>query len=214
MSYRNLMQWLDEFDPHGVPAKTLVPLVESAIADVANRPQDETIEKVACRLDVVLEKLLAGDSVGDELDDLADEFSELPENALDELEREYCEFAQDLGDGEWQTEIFQSFSHGVKAIQVGQVEQGMSVLNPLYENVKEAWRIYTKTLVHEDEVTIETVVGHRLLKLGTQLWMQAFERAGQGHFEEALVKAEQATRHLVAVQIYAEDIEEESSTRI
>src|SRR5688572_4641101 len=80
VSYRDLLVWLDDFDPHGCAPEVLLPVVEGARAEVEQRfGLDEILE----RLYEVEELLHEGEPCGDELEALFVDFPELPELGLE-----------------------------------------------------------------------------------------------------------------------------------
>lgn len=73
-------------------------------------------------------------------------------------------------------------------------------LGQLEQEIQAAWESYAATPVAGTEVTVEAVVGHRLLLEGLQDWLTALEEVRAGNFDLALALARQGNRILLALQ--------------
>ncbi len=106
------------------------------------------------------------------------------------------ELVDRLAEEDWRTELFQDFESAL--------DQGGDPLQDFCERTsiqfENAWERYTRQQILESEVTVESAVGHQLLRGGIDHWFRALDRACQGRSEEALDYAEQANRMLVALQ--------------
>jgi hypothetical protein len=69
----------------------------------------------------------------------------------------------------------------------------------LENELRALWADYSQFQVHEQEVTLESVVLHRTLKRAFNAWLLALTQARQGSWEPALELADQATRLMLAV---------------
>ncbi|MCA9778700.1 MAG: hypothetical protein KC800_18355 [Candidatus Eremiobacteraeota bacterium] len=121
------------------------------------------------------------------------------------LERELREKASALSVAEWCVGAYPVLDEGIQYFVDGFPERLEQALAELDQLLVSAWEPYAGMSVTEEEVTAETVVGHRLLKEGFDQWFKALDEAelaaGQeGCFEQALSLAEEGNRLLVAFQ--------------
>ncbi len=132
------------------------------------------------------------------LERFRERFSEAPKTLDDcaELEARYRRLAEDLTAAEWRTRRLERVFRWLE----GEPED----LEAIREAIFTAWEQYQGVSLTADEITAETVVGHRLLLDGLERWLEALDglaTAGTAAEEqEALGKAIYANRLLVAVQ--------------
>lgn len=127
----------------------------------------------------------------------------VPEGVL--LEQEFRRMAAELPEQEWATDAYHGALRAIEAFEAGDDDALENWSRALSQRLDSAWAGYSDVPLMPEEVTAETVVGHRLLKEGFQGWFDAQEllilTAEQGgDFGEGLVRAEEASRLLVAVQ--------------
>jgi hypothetical protein len=127
----------------------------------------------------------------------------VPEGVL--LEQEFRRAAAELREEEWATDAYQGALRAVEAYEAGDDQALENWSRAMSERLEQAWSAYSEVPVMSDEITAETVVGHRLLKEGFQGWFDAQEMLilaveEQGDFDEGLARAEEACRLLAAVQ--------------
>lgn len=127
----------------------------------------------------------------------------VPDGVL--LEQEFRRAASELPEQEWATDAYQGALRAIEAYEAGDDDALENWSRALSERLETAWNQYSEVPVLSEEITAETVVGHRLLKEGFQGWYDAQEllilaAEEDGDFEEGLARAEEASRLLVAVQ--------------
>lgn len=130
-----------------------------------------------------------------------------PERAEEEL----TQVAAWLPELCWQTPLWHRFCAGLEAGLEGDWEGFERELQEIDGEVELAWDEYAQLHIREDEVTLETVLGHRFLLEGLEGWKaaveEAFRAAEEGDsVDRALEFAEQANRMLVAVGVHAERV--------
>lgn len=207
MSYRELLIWLDDFDPHDCAPEILLPVVGSALDEVEQRfGLDEILERL-CEVEELLHQ---GEPCGDKLEALFLEFPELPELGLDEVTEQYMAMADELSEEEWQTTTFAQLVSLIDCLNNGQSARAQELMRSLSEIIDGAWQVYSQTLVHDDEVTLQAVAGHSLLLQGAEGWRQAMADVQEGRFDEALQNAEDANRILIALQRFARHVERQT----
>lgn len=207
VSYRNLSNWLDDFDPHDCDPEVLLPLVESAIEDVQQRHGfDEVLEQLF-DIEDLLEQ---GEPCGDKLEALFADHPELPPLGLDEIAEQYLTLADELTDEEWQTTTYAQLVDLIDCLETDQHEEARRLQQALNGIIEGAWQVYSQTLVHDDEVTLQAVAGHRLLLQGAETWRQALVDVKDGRYDDALENAEDANRILISLQRFARQVERQT----
>ena len=121
------------------------------------------------------------------------------------LEREMKEAAAALPVMDWCVGAYPILDQGIQEYLHGRLEQLEQVLSELDQLLNEAWEPYASLSVTEEEITAETVVGHRVLREGFDFWFKALDETElavneEGCFEQALSLAEEGSRLLVAMQ--------------
>lgn len=219
MSFRTLIEWIHVSDLEDAELEQVRPLVRSAL-DSLTQEDDPRREAL-----VNVENLCWEGAVpAEELRALAQEFEDFVDGELDEesllpegerLELEFRRLAESLEPEDWYTTNYQLVLKAVNSCKKGDpapLEQAIADLGELFEN---AWGPYSTTPITPEEITAETVVGHRLLQEGIQGWFDALEQlelsmCGEGDFDEALETAEIANRLCVAVQKLALRVKQEA----
>lgn len=223
MSFKTLIEWIHVSDLEDAELEQVRPLVRSALDSLTEEddPRREVLQNVEALCwegAVPAEELRAlaeewqGFATESELAQL-DEESQLPEG--ERLELEFRRLAEEMPTEDWFTVNYQHVLKAVNSCKKGDpapLEQAIAELGELFEN---AWGPYSTTPITPEEITAETVVGHRLLQEGIQGWFDALEQlelamCGEGDFDEALETAEVANRLCVAVQKLALRVRQEA----
>lgn len=182
-----LLSWVRVSDLEQADVPAVLALVRDALREL------EPDEQAAEALQAIEEQLLAGHVPVWELQRFAQDFDVAsPQfSECEQLESEFRRIAAELPEEEWRTP------------RIGEIEawlDGAEVdLEAIRATVLSSWNRYQQTPLSADEVTAETVVGHRLLLEGLEGWLEALD-ALEAEEEGALEQAEAANRLLVAVQ--------------
>jgi hypothetical protein len=129
-----------------------------------------------------------------------------------ELARRYYGLADQLSEDEWHTESFDDAALVVTLFEAGQPAQALEVLATLRDRVQGGWDGYSATPVMETEVTLETQLGHSLLKEAFEGWLSVVEQLSGGEqrtteqLDATLLIAEESSRLLVAAQRLADAV--------
>lgn len=122
-------------------------------------------------------------------------------SAAPDLEKELRTLAADLCETEWQTSAIWELEEAlVDFEESGDEETLLGFLEERRNVLERAQHAYSQTPVLSEEVTAETVVGHRLLAEGIQGWLSAVDCLTSGEWDRGLREAENGNRLLVAVQ--------------
>ena len=125
---------------------------------------------------------------------------------VERLEGEFRAVAAGLDDEDWATPGYLEIERAVQAFEEGGApEELMAALETMRARLDAAWLDYSRTPVEEHEVAAESVVGHRLLQEGFELWFQSLEELEQAlaqgsTFDPGLQTAENANRLLVTIE--------------
>lgn len=215
MSLQSLLAYLratplDEVDP----TETRL-LVRSLLGDLP-QPVPQDLLDLAHRLERIEDAMSTGGDATEDLAALVRAFDE-PQAASpgEQLEQWVREVAAGLSRDEWYTETYASVEAAAADHQEGNPEPLERVLQEVASRLEGAWEPYYHAPVAAEEVTAETVVGHRILLEGVQGWFDALEAlrlaaAGEFSWDEALAQAEAANRLLVAVPRLARQVEIEA----
>lgn len=201
---------LDQVDP----TETRL-LVRSLLNDLP-QPVPPDLLELAHRLERIEDAMSTGSDATEDLAALLRSF-DAPEAASpgEQLEQWVREVAAGLSQEEWYTETYASVEAAVAEFQEGNPGPLERVLQEVASRLESAWEPYYHAPVAAEEVTAETVVGHRILLEGVQGWFDALEclrlaAAGEFPWDEALAQAEAANRLLVAVPRLARQVELEA----
>lgn len=121
------------------------------------------------------------------------------------LEQRFREFAASLAPENWAVGAYAVLHQDLSDFAEEEPERILSTVQELDAVLSGAWEPYAETPITEDEMTCESVLAHRLLKEGFDLWFQALDEVElaleQGHeFDRSLELAEDGNRLLVALQ--------------
>ena len=218
MSFRTLIEWIHVSDLEDADLEQLRPLVRAALDSLT---EEDDPRRAA--LQELEELSWEGAVPAAELRQLAADFENYeepdPESLLSDgerLELEFRRLAEDLPTEDWYTTNYQRVLKGVNQSKKGNPAPLEAAIVELGELFERAWEPYSTTAIAPDEVTAETVVGHRLLQEGLQGWFDALEQlelamSGECEYDDALDTAEQANRLCVAVQKLALRVRQEAA---
>jgi hypothetical protein len=141
------------------------------------------------------------------------------------LEKELREIAAGISRERWSTETYQSLEKAIDAFLDGGAEESLwSTTDSIEELLTRVSDSYRQTAILPKEVTMESMVTHRLLCEGIEGWRAALamlkdDEPAEGDDEEqdwdwdlVLKTAERGNRLLVAVQIYQSRLRNALST--
>jgi hypothetical protein len=221
LSFQTLIEWIHVSDLEDAELEQVRPLVRAALESLTDEedPRREPLQQ--------LEELCWEGAVpAEELRRLAADFEDFEEpndEALlsegERLELEFRRLAEEMPSEDWYTVNYKRVLQAVnqcKRGEPGPLERAVIDLGELFEK---AWEPYSTTAIAPEEITAETVVGHRLLQEGIQGWFDALEQLelamnGECEFDEALETAEMANRLCVAVQKLALRVRQEAAGRV
>lgn len=103
-----------------------------------------------------------------------------------------------------ETHTWRELQRALQAEALGRHDLVELWLDRTEEAVMDAWEGYDRGPILDDEVTAESVLGHKLLREGAEAWLDALEMLreslGQADRQAILARAEQGQRLLVALQ--------------
>lgn len=108
-----------------------------------------------------------------------------------DLEGEFRQLAEGLSPAEWQTSGY---------LELLPRLQDSDYLQARWDRLSATLASYRQTTVTHHEVTLETVVGHRLLVEGLEAWLGGLELLAASSPSDGLAEIERGNRLLVAVQ--------------
>ncbi|MFA5508134.1 MAG: hypothetical protein WC314_13890 [Vulcanimicrobiota bacterium] len=115
---------------------------------------------------------------------------------------------------ELQTGLMLDLRRALEALEQRRTSVVLRWVDLVEERLLEVWNRYERTPLVSDEVTAETVLGHRFLDHGVEGWLDVLaglrEKAGGATVSRStlLEEALEAQRNLLAVQRIAESSEE------
>lgn len=132
------------------------------------------------------------------------------EQPLEEiLEQELREIAAGIAEERWCTESYKNLESAIDQFLDGGEEENLwDFLDELEASLERSSESYQQTDILAKEVTVESLVLHKLLLEGIEQWQSAVAVIRQGDPEcepewaEMLARAQEGNRLLVAVQIY------------
>ncbi len=118
------------------------------------------------------------------------------------LEEEFRQLARELPDEQWRTSHYLEL---IRQLDESEEPQLLAFLEARRSQLEQSLEGYRKNQILDQEVTAETVAGHRLLEEGIQGWLQGVEWLleaipSEGDCEPALDRIEDSNRLLVSVQ--------------
>lgn len=118
------------------------------------------------------------------------------------LEQEFRQLAQELPEQQWRTAQYQEL---IRHLDESDEPQLLVYLERRRNQLQDSLESYRSNQILDQEVTAETVAGHRLLEEGIQGWLEGVEMLLQaipvdGDCEPALDQIEDSNRLLVSVQ--------------
>jgi len=118
------------------------------------------------------------------------------------LEEEFRKLAQELPEEQWRTSQYLEL---IRQLDESEEAQLLDYLQGRRAALRESLESYRRNQLLDQEVTEETLTGHRLLEEGIQGWIQGVDMLLQvvprhGDCEPALDQIEAANRVLVSVQ--------------
>jgi hypothetical protein len=118
------------------------------------------------------------------------------------------ELATSLAYEDWHTELYAAFEEALRSDELD------GLITQTRGRIEEAWESYCQTPVTDEEVTAQTVVGHRILREGFETWHEALDEAeaADGSVDQALALAQAGNRLLIAVQVQAQRVEQMASS--
>lgn len=126
--------------------------------------------------------------------------------AREDLESEFRAMASEFDEAEWRTAAFLDLENALLDFEEGgELEELLAVLSSREVKIQAALQGYRETSMMPEEVTAETVTGHRLLCAGLESWLvglAALAEAARNSepWDEGLEHAETGNRLLLAVQ--------------
>lgn len=207
MLFRELLDWLSEFDPHTASLSVQRSLVGKTLAGLEGQQLTEELELAREALLDALAELQEGRSAGEILDGLLFDFGHLRQSPGEQLEQDLLTLAQRLPRWQWNVERYAQAKEGVKLAEAGDLEGAEGLFARIEAALERGWEPYYNTPVAPDEVTMEAVIGHRLLARACQTWFDALAALREGNYAEGLQMAEDGSRLLAAAQRYAARLE-------
>lgn len=118
------------------------------------------------------------------------------------LEQEFRNLAQELPEEQWRTSHYLEL---IRQLDESGETQLLDYLQLRRASLRDSLESYRRNQLLEQEVTEETLAGHRLLEEGIQGWIQGVDMLMQvvpkhGNCEPALDRIEVSNRVLVSVQ--------------
>lgn len=128
------------------------------------------------------------------------------------LEQRYREKAAGLGAVQLETRSWSDLHKALDAAEAGRLGLVTKWIDKVEETFLAAWDGYEGSDILEQEVTAESVLGHRLLREGVEGWLEALAtfRDSLGSVDRAavLAQAEVGQRLLMVVQIVEQEAQD------
>jgi hypothetical protein len=129
------------------------------------------------------------------------------------LEAKWTKKAQMLGLAQLESPIWNDLHSALDAAEAGKVAPVARWIEMVEERFIATWESYEAGDVLENEVTTESVLGHRFLRDGAELWLSAlgqFKDSLAGGLDRGsiLAQAEEGQRLLVVMQILEQEADE------
>lgn len=207
MLFRELLDWVSEFDPHTASPSVQRSLVGKTLAGLEGQLLSEEMELAREALLDALAELQEGRSAGEILDGLLFDFGHLRQSPGEQLEQDLLTLAQRLPRWQWNVERYAQAREAVQLAESGDREGAEALFARIEAALERGWEPYYQAPVAPDEVTTEAVIGHRLLARACQTWFDALSAFRGGHLAEGLQLAEDGSRLLATVQRYAARLE-------
>lgn len=215
MEISELLSWMQFGD---LATRTEEELRESLEDVLDSYPEDRSVSQGEERLLSRLEDLLEQDSLNfkrlRDLFERSEGLSRADVSPLTELQRRLEAVAMALSEEEWMTERLQRFSDLLLQAEDGGHEQALVSIAAIEVEMQSTWDGYQAREITEEEVSTESVVGHRFLEEGFEGWFEAFELAREGDWDEAWLSAVDGNRALTAVAIWSDSLRTDGSADI
>ncbi len=126
------------------------------------------------------------------------------------LQSSWLRRAEALANEDLETETWIDLQEALELLQQGDVESTESWLEETTANLIAVWHEYENLSILDEEITCETVLGHRFLRDGVEFWLEALDLLKEGLTENfdsqtILDRARQGQRRLVLLQIIEEE---------
>lgn len=131
--------------------------------------------------------------------------------AQENLEQTLLALAEELPDAAWQSSLWSEFLEVVEYGTDGEWELFDDELAALAGSIETIWEEYSSMQFCEQELTLETALGHQLFSEGLQSWAEAIDQLrlaaeDSGSIEEALELAESGSRLLAILSVHADRV--------
>lgn len=220
MSCESYRHWLASTDLETARESDLLEAVQAVLHALNEAAEDEQSSALLGALGEIEGQLLQGRLPRELLAAFRRDFpyhASPGEDPQAVLERELREIAAGIAPSRWSTETYQNLEQAIDAYLEGGEEEALwaqvETIEQLLERVSES---YQRTAVLPKEVTMESLVIHRLLCEGIAEWQQALallrESEDEPDWDAVLDGAEAGNRLLVAVQIYYQRLQSALST--
>lgn len=207
MEIPELLSWLSYTDLSTQPEHQVLQLLHSVLEAY---PEEREVCRVSDELLADLEELL-----GEDQPDLTP-LSQWPtrygdllkprETSLEAVEKQIEALAENLEPEQFATVRLTRLERILNQAEEEWTPELESELQEVEAQVRQAWSDYSKTEVKPDEVSAESVGGHRFLEEGFQNWFEAFELTRRGEFDEAWEAANEGNRLMMAVSIWSDSL--------
>lgn len=128
------------------------------------------------------------------------------------LEQRYREKAAGLGIVQLESRTWDDLNKALDAADAGRLKLVGRWIDSVEESFLAAWESYEHSDILADEITAESVLGHRLLREGIEGWLEALaelrDTLGQHDRRTILAQAEQGQRLLMVVQIVEQEAQD------
>lgn len=114
-----------------------------------------------------------------------------------------------LSDEELDTDLWYDLYDAVEALEEGDRESTLAWSQEVFTQFMGVWQDYeSNTPVFDEEITQESILGHKFLKEGLAFWLEALQelQSVSPDLDQVWEKAENGQRLLVAVQILEEEL--------
>jgi hypothetical protein len=202
MSFHELLEWLEIADLSDYTPEQIGDAMDSGLDDA-----DAYGPEVAQELAEIQDSCFRGDVPAARIAAMVARQTQSRVDAEPvgvRLERELREAANNLPESVWRTGNYLRVEEGVALAKAGNAEPLEDVLDEMRQVLIEAWAPYLQMPISHEEITAESVVGHRLLVEGFRGWtsgLDLLESALDGEipWETALARVEESNRKLLVL---------------
>lgn len=207
MEIPELLSWLSYTDLSTQPEHQVLQLLNSVLEAY---PEDREVCSLSDELLADIEELLEEDQpvlapLG-RWPVLYGALLKPQDTSLQQVEKKIEELAENLEPEQFATDRLMSLERILNEAEEGWTAQLEAQLGEVEAQVRQAWTDYSKTEVKPDEVSAESVGGHRFLEEGFQNWFEAFELTRQGDYDEAWEAANEGNRLMMAVSLWSDSL--------